>query len=319
MKKILFLTAALSVSAASAAETLRAFQSDSAVDIWIGDQFFTSYRYNTGEKLPYFFPVNGPSGTSVTSVRNPQYPHHASLWFGCDRVNGGNYWQNKMEDGRIISGSLTLEGAVRGTSADLPNMAGPEVVISQTCDWTRPGAAQPLRDTRRIVIRAPSKAVRQIDFDVTLEALTDVEIEKTNHSFFSGRMDPDLSVRCGGAMVNAQGGAGEKETFGKASPWMACYGRRGSGVVEGMAIMQHPANPWYPSPWFTRDYGFFSPTPMFWPADGVSTKLVKGGTLRLRYRVLVFAGTPEEAGVGGFAAEYAAEAAGKNAAGEGGK
>ena len=102
MKTILFLAAALVVSVVSAAETLRAFQSDSAVDIWVGDQFFTSYRYNTGEKLPYFFPVNGPSGLSVTSVRNPQYPHHASLWFGCDRVNGGNYWQDKMARGRKI-------------------------------------------------------------------------------------------------------------------------------------------------------------------------------------------------------------------------
>lgn len=106
MNKLIFFTAALAVSAASAAETLRAFQSASTVDVWVGGRFFTSYRYNTGEKLPYFFPVNGPSGASVTSVRNPQYPHHASLWFGCDRVNGGNYWQDKMESGRILSESL---------------------------------------------------------------------------------------------------------------------------------------------------------------------------------------------------------------------
>jgi hypothetical protein len=295
MKKILFLAAVLSVSAAPAAETLRAFQSDSAVDVWVGDQFFTSYRYNTGEKLPYFFPVNGPSGASVTSVRNPLYPHHASLWFGCDRVNGGNYWQNAMSGGRIITESLVLEGAKRGTSADLPNMEGAEVVISQTCIWRRPDAPEPFRDTRRYVITAPSAAVRVVDATVTLEALIDVEIEKTNHSFFSLRADPAFAVKAGGTMVNAEGAKDEKETFGKGSPWMAFYGKHGAGAEEGIALFQHPDNPWYPAPWFTRDYGFLSPTPMFWPQDGKSTKLKTGEKLVLRYRAVVFAGDPESA------------------------
>ena len=295
-------SAALFVAATAvpAAETLRAFQSDSAVDIWVGEQFFTSYRYNTGEKLPYFFPVNGPSGVSVTSVRNPQYPHHASLWFGCDRVNGGNYWQNDMDSGRIITESLVLEGAKRGTSADLPNMAGAEVVISQTCVWRRPGAPEPFRDIRRYVLTAPSPSLRIVDVAITLEALIDVEIEKTNHSFFSLRANPDFAVGAGGTMANAEGIKGEKETFGKGSPWMAFYGKE-----EGIALFQHPANPWYPAPWFTRDYGFLSPTPMYWPQDGKSTKLKQGERLVLRYRTVVFSGDPESAKLGDLFEAYA--------------
>lgn len=308
MKNIPLLAAALAVSAASAlsaAETLRAFQSESAVDIWVGDQFFTSYRYNTGEKLPYFFPVNGPSGASVTSVRNPQFPHHASLWFGCDRVNGGNYWQDTMEHGRILSERLVLEGAARGTSADLPNMSGLEVVISQTCVWRRAGAPEPFRDTRRYVITAPSAALRVIDAAITLEALTDVEILKTNHSFFSLRADPAFAVSAGGRMVNAEGLAGEQATFGKGSPWMAFHGRRAGGVEEGIALFQHPGNPWYPAPWFTRDYGFLSPTPMYWPQDGAVTKIKQGEQLMLRYRTVVFAGDPKSARLGELFEAYA--------------
>jgi len=287
------------------AEVLRAFHSESAVDIWVGEQFFTSYRYNTGEKLPYFFPVNGPSGVSVTSVRNPQYPHHASLWFGCDRVNGGNYWQSKMESGRIISERLELEGAVRGTSADLPNMSGSEVVITQSCVWRRPDAPEPFRDTRRYVISAPSAEVRVIDTMITLEALIDVEIEKTNHSFFSLRADPAFAVSAGGTMINAEGLSGEKATFGKGSPWMAFHGTRAGGVAEGIALFQHPGNPWYPAPWFTRDYGFLSPTPMYWPQDGKSTQLKRGETLVLRYRAVVFAGDPQSARLGELFEAYA--------------
>ncbi len=296
MKKpvLVSLGAALFAAAAADAQTLRAVKVGARIDVTVDGAFFTSYRFSAEEKYPFFFPVNGPSGASVTSMRNGEYPHHSSLFFGCDRVNGGNYWQEGLERGRIASDGAEIETA-----------SGAEIVITDACGWTRPGAEQPFRDTRRIVISAPSKELRQIDFDVTLEALTNVVIGKTNHSFFSGRLDPDLSARSGGLMVNAQGDAGEKETFGKASPWMACSGRRGSGAAEGMAILQHPENPWYPSPWFTRDYGFLSPTPMFWPADGVATKLAKGEKLRLRYRVLVFEGDHLKARIGEKFAAYA--------------
>jgi hypothetical protein len=131
----------------------------------------------------------------------------------------------------------------------------------------------------------------------------DVHIKKTNHSLFSARMAADLSVKCGGTMINAEGDTAEKGTFGKNSPWMDYYGKRGENV-EGLAILQHPSNPWFPSPWFTRDYGFFSPTPMFWPEKGEETFLKKGETLSLRYRVLVHGGTTAEAKIAEIFKQY---------------
>ena len=76
-------------------------------------------------------------------------------------------------------------------------------------------------------------------------------------------------------MVNSEGNKGEKETFGTPSPWMDCYGARKTGT-EGIAILQHPSSRWYPSRWFTRDYGFMSPTPMWWPANDQETRMSKG-------------------------------------------
>jgi len=133
--------------------------------------------------------------------------------------------------------------------------------------------------------------------------LMDVTIRKTNHSLFSARMAADLSVKNGGTMINAEGLKSEKDTFGKGSPWIDFYGNRGS-ITEGLAIMQHPSNPWYPSPWFTRDYGFMSPTPMYWPENNVDTQMKKGTTLLLRYRVLVHAGTNTDADIAGQFAKY---------------
>lgn len=275
-----------------AQQKLEAVKTGSRIDVTINGRFFTSYRFADDEKYPFFFPVNGPSGASVTSMRNGEYPHHSSLFFGCDKLNGGNFWQEGLDRGRIVSKGPVLVSA-----------SGNEIVITDACDWLRPDAAQPLRDSRRIVINAPSAGLRQIDLDITLEALEDVVIQKTNHSLFSARMDPDLTPAFGGKLINAEGSNGEKATFGKPSPWLACFGPRGK-TTEGLAILQHPQNPGYPSPWFTRDYGFLSPTPMFWPADGKDTRIAKGGKLRLCYRVLVFSGTAESAGVAKRFAEF---------------
>lgn len=272
--------ALLTCSADAKPRTLEAVKIGSRIDVTVGGEFFTSYRFAEDEKYPFFYPVNGPSGAGVTSMRNGRFPHHSSLFFGCDRVNGGNYWQDGLERGRIAS-----EGPV------IVQAKGEEIVITDRCVWQRPGG-RPIRDERRVVLRAPSPQLYEIDFTITMEALEDVEISKTNHSLFSARMDPDLTPTFGGEMVNAEGAKGEKGTFGKPSPWLACYGPRGN-TTEGLAILQHPSNPGYPSPWFTRDYGFLSPTPMFWPENGKSTRLEKGGKLSLRYRVLIFSGKPD--------------------------
>jgi len=228
----------------------------------------------------------------VTSMRNAVYPHHTSLFFGCDQVNGGNYWQEGLERGRIIS-----------VNAQVIKEGGDTVIITDECIWSRPGALSPVKDSRVFIITMPSGTMIRIDAEITMEMLMDVHIRKTNHSLFSARMAADLAVTNGGTMINAEGIKGEKETFGKRSPWIDFYGKRGT-AVEGLAILQHPSNPWYPAPWFTRDYGFISPTPMYWPEDDKETFLEKGKQLKLRYRVLVHAGTHAEADIAGQFERY---------------
>lgn len=265
------------------------------IEFRLNGNLFTSYILSEYEKYPFFFPVNGPSNASVTSMRNANYPHHSSLFFGCDRVNGGNYWQEGLERGQIIS-----------LRADILETGGEKAVIENECIWRRPGADAPIKDKRIITVTMPSKDKFIIDFDVTMEMLLDVEIEKTNHSLFSGRVDPDIAVINGGTMINAEGETSEKGTFGKRSAWMDYNGAR-MGKKEGIAILQHPSNNWFPAPWFTRDYGFFSPTPMYWPENDKNTTLQKGEFIKLRYRVIVHSGDSKEAGIAEEFAKYSKE------------
>ena len=183
---------------------------------------------------------------------------------------------------------------------------GEKAVITDECIWKRPDADAPIKDKRVITVSTSENGSYVLDFEIEMEMLMDVTILKTNHSLFSARIAEDLTVKQGGVMVNSTGDSTEKETFGTPSPWMDCYGSRKTGV-EGIAILQHPSNRWYPSKWFTRDYGFMSPTPMWWPENGESQLFSKGETVSLRYRVIVHKGTAQEADIAGEFEKYRKE------------
>ncbi|MDR0844548.1 MAG: PmoA family protein [Tannerella sp.] len=288
MKRILFAVTALFLvnSVYSQPLEVSAVKIGNRIDVNIMDEIFTSYRCYPDEKHPFFFPVNGPvSGSSLTSMRNKLYPHHSSMFFGCDMVNGGNYWHEGFERGRIISlGARIIEAG------------GSKVVIEDECIWKRPDADAPIIDRRKITVSAPSKDLYQLDFDIELEMLTDVTIKKTNHSLFTIRFISDLAVAQGGTMFNAEGKKNQEETNGVVSPWMDYYGTLKTGT-EGIALLQHPSNTWYPEPWLTRDYGLFSPATLQYPKDDKETVLKKGEKVKFRYRILVHGGTTEQAGI----------------------
>lgn len=190
----LVISACLYSSAADCAN-LTAEMQDDMVIVRIDGLTFTCYRYGAGQKYPYFYPVNGPlSGLSVTTESSQPYPHHRSLFFGLDRVNGGNYWQEGNDRGQIVS---------RG-----PRIAenGPDtVVINDECAWQQPNEEPIIIDKRIIVITAPSDSLRIVDFSITITAQVDIHVEKSNHALFSARMDEQLSVLKGGTLVNASG------------------------------------------------------------------------------------------------------------------
>jgi hypothetical protein len=85
---------------------------------------------------------------------------------------------------------------------------------------------------------------------------------------------------------------------------MNAGGRRGN-IEEGLVILDHSSNPWTPSRWFTRDYGFFSPTPLQWRSEPLHFD--KGDRLRLRYRVMVHADAPQSAELSRLSADFNAE------------
>lgn len=278
--------------------------------LWILQNNFTllSYRAHQTQKYPFFSPMAGPvSGLPLTTETGRPWPHHRGIFFGLDKVNGGNYWQDTLASGQIVSQGPSFakedgQYKITETSAE----------IVDRCLW-RKGTADPIiEDNRRFTVTIRNDRQYILDADIVVKALVDVTVQQTNHGLFGVRSAPDLAPTGGGTLESSEGKKGQSNTEGQPARWMALYGKRTQlkeEVVEGIAVFcpskaPHPA--FRDCPWFTRDYGNISPTPMNWLKRRGDDPFVlpKDEELHLRYRVAAFAGTPSEAGLDALWEEF---------------
>ncbi|MDR0535327.1 MAG: PmoA family protein [Puniceicoccales bacterium] len=268
--------------------------------IWFrkNNAILTAYRANPTQKYPYLYPFTGPrSGRSVVTETGSPWPHHRGIFFGCDRVNGGNYWQNSLKDGQILSQGFRLE-EISETAA----------IFTDSALWAKPGQKPILEDRRRYKLQLIDADRHILDAYFELTPLVDVTIQQTNHGLFGVRCAPDISVAQGEGTLESSTGlkitkadgrdAVLKKVHGQQARWLAFHGKRsGLDVAEGVAVLVPDGLPgvFGNQKWFARDYGNISPMPMLFLPKGESIKLPKGEVVKLRYRVVAFAGTPQSA------------------------
>lgn len=285
---------------AGESQTVGARMESERIVVQVNGETFTEYLFGQEHKYPFFYPVNGPvTGKSVTTWDQEPWPHHSSLYVSLDHVRSenvghGNYWQprDRLDTGQIFSRNARI------VEAD-----GKKVVLQDEADWiVSPTETRQLRDTRKMTIWAPSPEIRIMDFEYQFEAMEDLVLGQTGHSFFSARMNTEIAVDGGGTIVDSQGNRDEAGTREQAADWSAYYGEN-DGATEGLAIIQHSGNPFYPAKWFTRNYGFMSPTPFAFDGD---RELKKGETLAFRYRVVVFTGDHETAEIAAWREDFEA-------------
>ena len=282
--------------------------------LWVSQDntLLMSYRAHPSQKYPFFSPMAGPlSGLPLVAETGRPWPHHRGVFFGLDNVNKvngfGNYWQDSLDRGQIIS-----QGPSFAKADGQYNVSATTAEIVDHCLW-RIGTNDPIiEDHRRFVIKVLDDSRYILDADFVVKALTDISVGQTNHGLFGVRCTHDLSPAGGGTLESSEGAKGEKDTLEKPARWMAFYGRRAKlkeDIVEGIAVFcpskaPHPA--FRDCPWFTRDYGNISPTPMNWLKKRGDDPFVlpKGEELKLRYRVVAFGGTPQDANLNGLWDEF---------------
>jgi hypothetical protein len=289
------------------AEELTLKQTDTGYEILLGGKMFAGYVADY-EGTPIVYPIVGPTGKNMTrsfpmikeyeGVVN-DHLHHRSLWFSHGDVNKSDFWAVRC---KIVHQRFAK------TECD-----GKTALLVTENDWTDRENKVICKDVRTIRFSA-SKDLRVIDFDITITAEQDtVVFGDTKEGTFAIRVPEEIAVgaRKGGQFVNAEGKSGEKDAWGKRSPWVDYYGTI-DGEKVGIAILNHPSSFRFPTYWHVRGYGLFAANP-FGVNDFENLKdkqagnhsLSKGQSFTFRYRVLFHKGDATEANITDAFKEYA--------------
>jgi Family of unknown function (DUF6807) len=310
----------LHVSQTTAAE-FTVEKTDKGVTVNLDGKLFTEYLIQSGSK-PAIWPIIGPTGKPMTrawpmdtsevdkavaakgklgknDVLTNDHPHHHSMWFGYQDVNGINIWE--VHPGS--SGSIKHRefGDVSG---------GPKAKIVARNDWVDANGKKLLEDERTVTCSTDGDN-RIIDFDVTLKATEgDVKFGDEKDGLFGIRVPDTMRVdaKQGGSFVNNFGKINETENaadpkspptvWGQPASWVDYHGPV-DGETLGIAVLNHPSSFGYPTRWHTRNYGLFAANPFGQQVfdknlPKASTVLKAGDTMTFRYRVIFHKGDEKE-------------------------
>jgi len=291
------------------------------IEVSIDGRPFTAFYFGPETTKPYLHPLRSASGKVVTryypmELRDGErrdHPHQRGLWFSHGDVNGYDYWANEVSQKGPNKGKIVLKKILNVRSGRRQGS------LEVSFDWLDPAGKAILNEQRTIVFHSDPN-LRILDFDIRLTVLEKVKFGDTKEGTFALRLAPSLeepargapeSPRRTGKMVNAEGLEGERQVWGKRSPWVDYFGEV-DGEKLGVAIFDHPANPKHPTFWHARSYGLFAAN-IFGEHDFMADKtrdgsvsLEPGGNLRFRYRVLIHPGDCRSAGIAGLYEKYAA-------------
>ena len=281
------------------------------ISVEIDGRPFTEFFYGPDAPKPYLHPLRAASGTTVTRYfpmakvegETSDHPHHRGLWFTHGDVNGIDFWANEPPGDRKNLGRVVINKIV----------AAKDGVIAALFDWVGPAGNKMLTESRTMTFYAGQR-LRTIDFDITLTAVEKVKFGDTKEGTFAVRVASGLEVPGRniptspprtGKMIDSEGRESEANVWGKRAPWVDIYGEV-EGQKVGIAILDHPTNPHYPTFWHCRAYGLCAAN-IFGARDFMNDKtqdasvtLQPGEKMRFRYRVVIHADDPATAGIAGM-------------------
>ncbi|MEZ5352364.1 MAG: PmoA family protein [Bryobacteraceae bacterium] len=313
--------------ALSAAAEVKIQQGSEKISVEIDGAPFTDfYVSGTDVTKPFLHPLRTGDGKIVSRVWPMQekegeakdHVHHQGLWFSHGDVNGFDFWANHPSQKSDKKGTIVLEQVRAAEGGERMGR------IAATFAWKDPSGKVLLRENRLMVFRAMG-ASRVIDFDIRLTGVETAKFGDTKEGTFAIRLTAPLDGKHTGKMTNAEGKTGEKQVWGKASPWVDYAGQL-EGETVGIAILDHPSNPKHPTYWHSRDYGLFAAN-IFGEHDFFNDKsrdgsltLEPGQQWRFRYRVVIHPGDAEAAHIGRMYERWStAPAGGKGGGKKGGK
>ncbi len=242
----------------------------------------TRYLFATNQNRPFLFPVNGPSGRTLTRLGHPHDPvthsHHNSIWISHHDVDGLSSWDD--------SGHLRIVHQRIEEFSDSDDTAS----VVALGHWQTAGGEVRLVERRRLTVQALPKNEWLLIIDLQLAAREKpVTFGKTPFGLIGVRMAKTIGVTDGGGVIrNSQGGVNEKEVFWKSARWVDYSGPITPRAIEGITLFDHPLNPGHPAVFHVRDDGWMGASLTFEAPRTVSA----GRAVSLRYGLYVHAAPP---------------------------
>lgn len=237
----------------------------------------------TGRPKPFFHPVRTPGGQLLSLQEPADHLWHRGLWFTIKFINGDNFWEENPPFG---TQQVTRFPEITHPAADV-------TVLSLSLDWIAPNGDERVIGERRTVTSRATEDAIVIDWRTELMAERDLRLDRTPYTTWGGY--GGLSFRGSRSWLVDRfllpDGQVEGRPAGQTGPWCEMSGPLdgGPGLSAGLAMLDHPDNPRYPTPWYAGGAGsgnFLNAALLFHEP----MTLAQGQTLALRYRILIHDG-----------------------------
>src|SRR6266480_5784595 len=289
------------------------------VDIAIDGQPFTSYIWPATLKKPVLYPLRTAKGTIVTRgfplEQRPgervDHPHHAGLWLNYESVNGIDFWNNSDA---IKPENAPKMGTILHRAVVSAKSGSDQGALDVESDWITFDKKVLLKEHTHFVFRG-GPGFRSVDRITTLRALDEkvdfkdekdgllglrvvraleipsdkpeVYTDASGHATTVAKLD---NAGVNGTYLTSEGKKGDL-AWGTRGRWCNLSGLVGDEPVT-ITILDHPANPGFPTYWHARGYGLFAANPLGQKifSEGkqeLNFSLAPNASVTFRYRILI--------------------------------
>jgi hypothetical protein len=261
-------------------------QVDQSISYSMGSVERAVYYYTTERSKAYMHPLRLADGTIVTAFEPADHPWHRGLWFSWKYLNGINFWEESE------SGASEGHTVFAGTDASTQDDAG--VHMATRYEYRTPKNAVLLHERRAVDLRPLAEGVLAIDWHCSFTAASVVHFDRTafapetpwgGYAGFSFRASERWQDVHG---LDSEGRV-DLQIQHQRARWVQISGVGEHGHSGGVAILDHPENPRYPTHWYysisTGPLAFTLLNPALLLQQ--SLDLSAGEQLDLRYRLLL--------------------------------